>query len=114
VNTYRKHLISLIKNEHLHRICLQESSLNHVLDASRSANDDLRAVLERLHIITDASSANTRVALNAHEVANGNDDLLDLLRKLTGRSKNQSLALLNIGIDLLKNRDRESGGLPGS
>jgi hypothetical protein len=105
VKTYRKHLISLIKNKHFHRIRLQESSLDHVVDTARSPNDDLRTILERLHIITDARSTNTRMALNAHEVANCNNDLLDLLRKLTGRSKDQSLALLDVRVDLLKNRD---------
>jgi hypothetical protein len=103
VKTYRKHLISLIEDKHLHRIRLQESSLNHVLDTAGSANNDLGAVLERLHVITDAGSTNTRMALNAHEVANCNNDLLDLLCKLTGRSKDQSLALLDIRVNLLKN-----------
>ena len=103
METYRKHFISFIEDKHLHRICLQESSLNHVLDTTGSANNDLGSILERLHVVTDAGSTNTRMALNAHEVANCNHDLLDLLCKLTGRSKDQSLALLDIRVDLLKN-----------
>ena len=103
METYGKHLVSLIKDKHLHRVCLQESSLNHVLDTAGGSNDDLRTILERLHIITNTSSANTRVALNAHKVPNCNDDLLDLLRKLASGSKDQSLTLLDVGIDLLEN-----------
>ena len=51
------------------------------------------------------------MALNVHEVANGDDDLLDLLGQLTGGSKDKSLALLQVGVDLLQNGDGESSGL---
>jgi hypothetical protein len=84
------------------------------MDAARGANNDLRTILKCLHIIADAGSANTCVALDAHEVADGDDDLLNLLRKLTCRGKNQCLALLDVGIDLLKNRDGECGCLASS
>jgi hypothetical protein len=51
------------------------------------------------------------VALNVHEITNGNHDLLDLLGKLTSRRKDEGLALLDIGVDLLENRNGEGGGL---
>jgi hypothetical protein len=73
------------------------------VDTAGSANNDLGSILERLHVVTDAGSTNTRMALNAHEVANCNNDLLDLLCKLTGRSKDQGLALLDVWVDFLKN-----------
>jgi len=43
------------------------------------------------------------VALNVHEVANSNNDFLDLLGQFSGGSKNQSLALLDIWVKLLEN-----------
>jgi len=51
------------------------------------------------------------VALDVHEVTDGNNDLLDLLGQLTGGSKDQSLALLEAGVDLLEDGNRESGSL---
>lgn len=112
--TYGKHLIGLVKNEHLHGIGLQESSLDHVVNTTWGTNNDLRTILESLHVITNAGSTDTCVALNVHEVTNGDDDLLDLLSQLTGWCKDQSLALLNVGVKLLEDRDGESGGLSGT
>jgi hypothetical protein len=54
------------------------------------------------------------VALEVHEVTNGDDDLLDLLSQLTGRSEDQSLAGLDGGVDLLEDRDGEGSGLAGT
>jgi hypothetical protein len=100
--TYRKHLIGLIENEHLHRVGLQESALDHILDTTRSTDNDLRTLLKSFHIITNARTTNASMALNVHEVTNSNNDFLDLLGQFTGRSKNQSLALLDVGIKLLQ------------
>lgn len=84
------------------------------MDTTRGTDDDLGAVLKGLHIITNASAANASVALDVHEVTNSDDDLLNLLGELTGRSKDQSLALLEVVVDLLEDGDREGGGLSGT
>ena len=112
--TYGKHFIGLIKNEHLHGIGLQESALDHVLNTAWGTNDNLGTLLKSLHIITDAGTTNASVALDVHEVSNGNNDLLDLLGQLTGWGKDQSLALLDVGVELLEDGDRESGSLSGT
>jgi hypothetical protein len=93
---------------------LEDATLDHVVDTARSADNDLGTVLEGLHVVTDAGAANAGVALNLHEVADGNNDLLDLLGKLTGGSEDEGLASLDGGIDLLEDRDREGGGLAGT
>jgi hypothetical protein len=108
---YRKHLIGLIENEHLHAVGLEEAALDHVLNTAGSTDNNLRTVLEGLHVLTDTGTTDTSVALNLHEISNGNNDLLNLLSKLTGRGKDQSLALLDVGVDLLENRDGEGSGL---
>jgi hypothetical protein len=54
------------------------------------------------------------VALEGHEVTNGNNDLLDLLGQLTGGGKDQSLASLQVGVDLLQGGDGEGSGLSGT
>lgn len=113
-NTYRKHLVSLVKDEHLHRVGLQNTTLNHILNTAWSTNNNLRSGLESLHIISNASASNTCMAVDRHEVANGNNDLLDLLSQFASRRKDQSLASLDIGIQLLQDGDGERSGLPGT
>jgi hypothetical protein len=54
------------------------------------------------------------VALNVHEVTDGDNDLLDLLGQLTGWGKDEGLALLDVGVKLLEDGDGESGGLSGT
>jgi hypothetical protein len=81
------------------------------VDTAGGTNNDLGAVLESLHVITDAGATNAGVALDVHEVANGNDDLLDLLGQLTGGSEDEGLALLDVGVDLLEDRDGEGSSL---
>lgn len=84
--TYRQHLISLIKNKHLHGIGFQEATLNHILDTARGTNDNLRSLLERLHVVTDTGASNAGMALYIHKITNGNNHLLNLLSQFTGRS----------------------------
>ena len=43
--------------------------------------------------------------LNVQEISKGNDDLLDLLGEFSCGSENQSLALLEVVIDLLEDAD---------
>lgn len=54
------------------------------------------------------------MALNVHVVTQGDDDFLDLLSKLTGRSENECLGPLDVGIDGLEDGDGESGGFAGT
>lgn len=84
------------------------------MDTAGGTDDDLGAVLEGLHVITDAGATNAGVALNVHEVTDGDDDLLDLLGQLAGGGEDEGLARLEVGVDLLKNRDGEGGGLSGT
>ena len=81
------------------------------MDTAGGTDDDVGTVLEGLHVVTDAGTTNAGVALNVHEVANSDDNLLNLLSKLTGGSEDESLALLDAGVDLLEDRDGEGSGL---
>lgn len=84
------------------------------MDTAGGTDNDLGAVLEGLHVVTDAGATDAGVALDAHEVANGDDDLLDLLGQLTRGGEDEGLARLDVGVDLLQNRDGEGGGLSGT
>lgn len=112
--TYGQHLIGLVEDEHLHLVGLEDTALDHVLDTAGGTDNNLRALTESVHVIADSGTTNAGVALDVHEVTNGNDDLLDLLGQFTGGSDNQSLASLDVGVELLQSRDGESGGLSGS
>lgn len=81
------------------------------MDTARGSDNDLGALLESLHVVADAGATNAGVALNVHEVTNGNDDLLDLLSQLAGGGKNQGLALLDSRVDLLENGNGEGSSL---
>lgn len=84
------------------------------MNTAGGTDNDLRTILEGLHVVTNAGATNAGVALNVHEIANSDNDLLDLLSKLTGGSKDQSLTLLDSRVDLLENGDGESGSLSGT
>ena len=99
--TARQHLVGFVEDEHLHAVGPEHAALNHVLDAAGCADHHLWAILERLHIISYAGTTNTGVALDAHEIADGDDDFLDLLSKFAGGGEDQSLAGLDVGVDLL-------------
>ena len=71
-------------------------------------------IVQFADVLADGRAANAGVALDLHEVADGNNDLLDLLGKLTGGSEDKGLASLDSGVDLLEDRDGEGGGLAGT
>jgi hypothetical protein len=112
--TTGQHLVGLVEDELLHAVGLEDATLDHVVDTAGGTDNDLGTVLEGLHVVADAGAANAGVALDLHEVADGDNDLLDLLGKLTGGSKDQGLAGLDAGVDLLEDRDGEGGGLAGT
>jgi hypothetical protein len=112
--TYRKHLVSLVKNKHLHIVGLQDTTLDHVLDTAWSSNDDLGAILQSLHILTDVGATDAGMAFDVHEVADCDNDLLNLLSKLTSRCKDQSLACFEVLVDFLEDRDGEGCSLASS
>lgn len=84
------------------------------MDTAGSADDDLGTVLEGLHVVAHAGSTNAGVALNLHKVANSDDNLLDLLSKLTGGCQDQGLALLEVVVNLLENGNGKGGRLSSS
>lgn len=109
--TYRKHLIGLVKDEQLHLVRFQDTALDHIVNTAGGTDNDLGTITKGLHVLTDVGTTDTGVALDAHEVTNGDNDLLDLLSKLTGGSEDQSLASLQVGVDLLESGDGEGGSL---
>ena len=88
--------------------------MNHILDTPRCPNNNLRSGLKSGHIITNTGASNAGMAVNGHEIANGDNNFLDLLGQLASRCKDQCLTCLEIGIKFLEDRDGEGSGLSGS
>jgi len=114
LETAGEHLIGLIEDEHLHGVGLEGTTVDHVEDTTGGTDDDVGTSLEALHVIADVGTTNAGVALNLHEVTESDDDLLDLLGQLAGRGEDEGLALRVGGVQLLKSRDGEGGGLSGT
>lgn len=114
LETTGKHLIGLVKAEHLEVVGSESTSIDHVVDSAGRSDNDLASVLELGHVLTNVGSTNAGVAVNLHVVTEGNDDLLNLLGELTGGGKNEGLDVLDGWVNSLENGDGESGRLSGS
>lgn len=111
LETYRKHFISLIENEDLDSVGLQGTPLDHVVDTAGSTDNDMNTIAENLHVLTEGSTTNAGMALDLQEIANGDNDLHNLLSQLTGRGEDQGLALVDVEVDLLEYGDGEGRSL---
>mmetsp|Transcript_21792 Transcript_21792/g.47600 ORF Transcript_21792/g.47600 Transcript_21792/m.47600 type:complete len:334 (-) Transcript_21792:324-1325(-) len=101
LETPGKHLIGLVKDEHLDVVSPQAAPAEHIIDATRGANNNVHASTQDASILTDASATHAGVALHLQVVTEGPHDLLNLLSKLTGGSQHQSLALLSVVVQVV-------------
>jgi len=115
-----QHLVSLVQNEQLKVLSLQESSLHHVVDTSGSADNDVGATrLELLDVILNDGTTDASLNLDLHVLANGVDDVRNLHGQLTGGGHNKCLAVvrdtaLGVSVDALKHTNGESTSLTGT
>lgn len=114
LETTRQHLVSLVKAEHLEVVSSEGASVDHVVDSSWGTDDDLAAVLELGHVLSDVGTSNAGVAVDLHVVAQRNDDLLDLLGEFTSGGEDEGLDVLVGWVDALKNGNGEGGSLSGT
>ena len=98
----RKHLIGLVETEHLDRVGLESTAVDHVEDTTWGSDHDMRTIIQFCHVISDRSTTDTSVAVDVEVVSKGNDDLLDLLSELTGRRKDEGLRLFDSGVNLIQ------------
>lgn len=84
---------------------LQGTSVDHVVDSAWGTDDDVDTLLELGDGIADGGTTDGGEALDVHVVTEGDEDLVDLLGELTGRSKDESLNLLEVDVNLLENGD---------
>mmetsp|Transcript_11725 Transcript_11725/g.20926 ORF Transcript_11725/g.20926 Transcript_11725/m.20926 type:complete len:393 (-) Transcript_11725:493-1671(-) len=106
-----EHLVGLVQNEELQRINAQRPPVDHVEHTPWGSHHHVHAVLQRADIIPHGRAAHAAMHADAHEVRQGDHHFDNLLRQLAGGSQNQSLALANGWVHLLKHRDGKGGSL---
>jgi hypothetical protein len=111
LETTRQHFVGFIETEDLDGIRPEGPAVDHIKDTTGSADDDVNTLLQLAHILADIRPADAGMAFNVHVVAEGDDDLLNLLSKFTGRCEDESLGASDGEVELLEDGDGEGCGL---
>mmetsp|Transcript_33219 Transcript_33219/g.69196 ORF Transcript_33219/g.69196 Transcript_33219/m.69196 type:complete len:382 (-) Transcript_33219:442-1587(-) len=109
LETTRKHLIGLIKEELSNVIKFESTSVDHIKDTSRCSDNNVDTVGKSTNIITDSRTSNASMDSNIHVVSQSQDHLLNLLGQLTGWGQNQRLTLLRITVQLSQSTNGKGG-----
>merc|ERR1712060_608889 len=75
-----QHLARLVEHQHLYFASTEVLLLYHVEDTTRRPRDNVGTGLETVNVIRDALATNANVDLDIEVVAQGQGDLLTLLR----------------------------------
>ena len=110
LETTGQHLVGFIETEDLDGVGPEGPAIDHVIDTTGGADDDVDAVLQFVYVFADVGPTNAGVAFDVHVVAESNDDLLNLLSKLTGRCKDESLGAPDREVEFLEDGDGECCG----
>ena len=62
LETAGEHLVGLVKDEELDRVGEQSTTVDHVKHAAGGADNDVNALLEAAHVLTDARATDAGVA----------------------------------------------------
>ena len=86
----------------------------HVEHTAGRADDDVDTLLELGHAVANRGAADGAVALDLEVVTERHEDLLRLLGELARGREDEGLALSQVGVDRLQDRDGEGGRLAGA
>jgi hypothetical protein len=100
LETGREHLVGLVEAEHLNAVGLEGAAVDHVKHTAGGTDNDVGPLVELGNVLADSGTADTGMAVDVEVVAEGNDDLLDLLGELTGGGEDERLGLLDRGVNL--------------
>ena len=114
LETAGQHLIGFVEAEDLDGVGPKGPAIDHIVDTTGSADDDMNTLLQLAHILADVGSTDASVTFNIHVVAEGNNNFLNLLSELTGRCEDESLGTPNREVELLEDGDGEGCGLAGT
>lgn len=92
--TSAQHLVSLIENNHLKVISLEGFSVDEIFDPTRCSDHNLNAsIFQCIPILLGIRASDAATCGNVDELAEAEDDLVDLLGELSGGGEDDGLAL---------------------
>jgi len=109
-----EHLVSLVQDEELEVISLEEASLHHVVHTSWGTHDDVLALLEDTDVLTHDCASNASVYLDTKVLTDGVNHKGGLHDELTDGSNDQGLCVVAGGVDALQRSNSESASLSSS
>ena len=109
-----KHLISLVQDEQLQVVRLQEATLHHIVHTAWCANDDVLALLEDADVLTHDRATDAGVHLDAKVLTDRVHDKGRLHDQLADWSDDQGLCVIASRVDALQCRDCERACLARS
>lgn len=105
-----EHLVSLVEDNDLEVVGLEGLSLDEVFDPSGSADNNLdAAVSEGVPVLLGVGAADAAAGADVEELAEAEDDLVDLLGELAGGREDDGLAFGGFGVDELEDSDGKGG-----
>ena len=69
LETGGKHLIGLVEAEHLDALGLEGTTVDHVEDTTRGSDNDVGAVVELGHVLSDGGTTDTSVTVDVEVVS---------------------------------------------
>lgn len=101
LETTGQHLIGLVQAEDLDVVGAEGAPVDHVEDTTGGTDDDMDALLELGHVLTNVGATDAGMTFDVHVIAEGDDDLLDLLSELTGWGEDESLGAFDGHVELI-------------
>jgi len=102
LETFLKHLISLVHDEKSEVIGFEVTFFHHVMDSTWSSNNNVAARFELLDVLSDTGSTYACMDFDSLVLTNGFDDESTLKGKLSCWRNNQSLNMLRGNINTLE------------
>ena len=101
--TSTQHLISFVENNDFKKICSQCFLFDQIFYSSRSSDYYLNtAILQSFTIFLGISSSDTASCINFKELAETENNFVNLLGKFSGRSKDDCLTFRRLGVNALE------------
>jgi hypothetical protein len=81
-NTHRKHFVSFVKNKEHDTVGSESSTLDQVVDTTRSSDDNLHSAFQVSLIIADVAPTNASVNIDIQVITESSQDNLDLKKRV--------------------------------
>lgn len=110
-----EHLVGLVEHNDLEVVGLEGLALDEILDPSWSADNNLNAAIpEGVPVFLRVGAADAAAGVDVEELAEAEDDLVDLLSELASGRQDDGLAFGGFGVDELEDSDGKGSGFASS